>query len=439
LNSPCFADLELIPPLQDALAKEGYTVPTPIQQQAIPYLLAGRDLLGCAQTGTGKTAAFALPILQTLDTNRRRALPGKPRVLVLSPTRELAAQINESFRVYGRFLRFKQTVVFGGVNQNPQVRALQRGTHVVVATPGRLLDLMQQGHLSLDELEMFVLDEADRMLDMGFLPDLKRIIAHLPKNRQSLFFSATMGKEVSQLAAGLLNDPVRVEIKPQTATTDLIQQRVLYVKQVDKRRLLQHLLSDTAVGQALVFTRTKRGADKIAQQLGKHGLKADAIHGDKSQGARNRVLSGFKSGRLQVLVATDVAARGIDVDGVTHVINYDMPLETENYVHRIGRTGRAGATGEAVSLCDPSERGMLRAVERLIKKSLRVDTAHPFHCDEAPVHLPPGKSFRSPGSNRSSGKRPPRKATTGKRLAGKRTGSKRLGAGAHHRKAVAGK
>ncbi len=414
MDSPSFEGLNLIEPLLSVLQREGYSVPTPIQQQAIPHLLAGKDLLGCAQTGTGKTAAFALPVLQQLDNNRRRAAAGKPRVLVLSPTRELAAQIDESFRVYGKFIRFRQAVIFGGVNQNPQVRNLRRGAHVVVATPGRLLDLMDQGHLQLDHLETFILDEADRMLDMGFQPDLQRILEQLPEKRQSLFFSATMSPEIAKLAGGMLNNPVNVEIEPNAPATDLIQQRVLYVKQKQKSRLLQHLLADEAVGQTLVFTRTRRGADKIAQQLHKDGMKVDAIHGDKSQAARTRVLKGFKTGRTQVLVATDVAARGIDVDGVTHVINYDMPLETENYVHRIGRTGRAGATGEAVSMCDPSERGILKAIEKLVNRSLEVDKDHPFHCDVQPAPKKRRGNFKR-GSHRkhSSRKRPHAKTRSG--------------------------
>jgi len=422
LDSPSFAGLNLIEPILSVLQREGYSVPTPIQQQAIPPLLAGKDLLGCAQTGTGKTAAFALPVLQHLDNDRRRATPGKPRVLVLSPTRELAAQIDESFRVYGKFIRFRQAVIFGGVNQNPQVRSLRRGAHVVVATPGRLLDLMDQGHLQLDELETFILDEADRMLDMGFQPDLHRILDQLPASRQSLFFSATMSPDVARLAGGMLNNPVRIEIEPNTAKTDLISQRVLYVKQKEKGRLLQHLLNDEAVGQTLVFTRTRRGADKIAEQLERDGMKVDAIHGDKSQAARTRVLKGFKSGRTQVLVATDVAARGIDVDGVTHVINYDMPLETENYVHRIGRTGRAGATGEAVSLCDPSERGILRAIEKLVKRSLAVDKDHPFHCDVEPASK--GRGGYKRGPQRKHGGRKPAHASKGRRPGGGKPGGR---------------
>jgi ATP-dependent RNA helicase RhlE len=381
LNPTSFADLRLSDPLLRALASESYTTPTPIQAQAIPHLLAGRDLLGCAQTGTGKTAAFALPILQHLDTHRRPAEPKSPRVLVLSPTRELASQISESFASYGRNVRFRQAVIFGGVGQHQQVRALSRGVHIVVATPGRLIDLMQQGHVRLDRLEVFVLDEADRMLDMGFLPDLKSIIARLPKQRQSLFFTATLPKNISELAEGLLSEPVRVEVTPQSSTVELIEQRVMFVRKADKAALLGNVLRKPEARRVLVFARTKRGANDLAERLRKDGVQADAIHGNKSQSARERALLGFRTGRLRVLVATDIAARGIDVDGVTHVVNYELPHEPESYVHRIGRTGRAGAEGIALSFCEPAERGSLRDIERLIKRPLEVDADHEFHFD----------------------------------------------------------
>ena len=374
-----FVELGLIEPLLRAIAAEGYTTPTPIQAQAIPHVLAGRDLLGCARTGTGKTAAFALPILQQLDANRRHATPGIPRVLVLSPTRELAAQIADSFTTYGRNIRFRHAVVYGGVNQNPQVRAMSRGVHVLVATPGRLLDLMNQGHIRLDALEVFVLDEADRMLDMGFLPDLKRIIARLPKKRQSLFFSATMPPAISSLAHSLLTDPVQVSVTPPATTVDAIEQRVMFVPRADKQALLHNVLGTAACQRALVFTRTKHGADRVARQLHKQGHVADAIHGDKSQAARQRTLLRFRNGELPVLVATDLAARGIDVNGITHVINFDLPQEPEAYVHRIGRTGRAGASGIAVTFCDASERATLRAIEKLTRKTIPVDAGHPYH------------------------------------------------------------
>lgn len=374
-----FSELGLLEPIQRSLNTHGYESPTPIQAEAIPHLLAGRDLLGCAQTGTGKTAAFALPILHHLGSRQKPAFPKTPRALILSPTRELAAQISNNFGKYGKHLSFKQTVIYGGVHQNPQVRDLVRGVHVLVATPGRLLDLMDQGFIQLNRLEFFVLDEADRMLDMGFMPDLKKIIALLPKERQSLFFSATLPKSVAELAESLLNNPVRVTIAPESTTADLIDQKVLFVDQVNKNALLHEVLQCPTVSRALIFTKTKRGADQIARQLDRSGIRSDSIHGDKSQAVRSKVLQGFKMGRLRVLVATDVAARGIDIDSISHVINFDMPNEAENYVHRIGRTGRAGASGVALSFCDSSERGTLRAIERLTRNKIDVHTDHSFH------------------------------------------------------------
>jgi ATP-dependent RNA helicase RhlE len=400
LSDITFKDLELIDSIQRALETEKYTKPTPIQAQSIPHVLAGRDLLGVAQTGTGKTAAFALPILQHLDKARKPAVPRAPRVLVLSPTRELASQISASFQSYGRNIQFRQTIIYGGVGQMPQVRAMQRGVHVVVATPGRLLDLMAQGHVRLDELEIFVLDETDRMMDMGFMPDLKRIISHLPVKRQSLFFSATMPPKIAELANGLLTDPVEVTVTPPSSTVDRIEQHVLFVSQNNKRELLQHVLDSKGVRRCLVFTRTKHGADKVVKQLMQSGVSADAIHGNKSQGARERALQRFRAGNLKVLVATDIAARGIDVDGVTHVINFDLPHEPESYVHRIGRTGRAGASGIALSFCDSSERGALQGIERLIRREIRIDADHPFHCFTAESSRPRG------GARSNTGKKP---------------------------------
>ena len=312
----CFEQFELLPSLLRAVAEEGYTTPTPVQVAAIPPILAGRDLLGCAHTGTGKTAAFALPILNRLDSVRRRVTPGAPRVLVVCPTRELAAQIGDSFQTYGRHLRFRQGVVFGGVGQNPQVQALHRGVHVLIATPGRLLDLMNQRHVRLDGLDTFVVDEADRMLDLGFLPDLKRIMARLPAQRQSLFFSATLPERIVDLSRQLLRDPVHVSVAPPATTVDLIDQRVMFVDQADKRALLCDLLQAAAAGRVLVFTRTKRRADQVARQLFQSGIRADAIHGDKSQTRRQQLLNGFRAGKMRVLVATDLASRGIDVDGI---------------------------------------------------------------------------------------------------------------------------
>jgi ATP-dependent RNA helicase RhlE len=374
-----FRELGLAEPIVRAVTAEGYTTPTPIQSQSIPHVIAGRDLLGCAQTGTGKTAAFALPILERIDKARRPATSRAPRVLVLSPTRELAAQIGQSFATYGRHLHFRQTVVFGGVGQNPQVRALSHGVHILIATPGRLLDLMEQGHVRLDQLEIFVLDEADRMLDMGFMPDLKKIISRLPRQRQSLFFSATMPDSIANLAGGLLTDPVRVSVTPPSSTVDRIEQRVLFVDHGNKRALLNSLLTPGKFERVLVFTRTKHGADKVVKQLNREGVAADAIHGNKSQSARERTLLQFRRGTLRVLVATDLASRGIDVDGISHVINYDLPSEPEAYVHRIGRTGRAGADGVALSFCDATERAALRAIEKLVRRSIRVEVDHPFH------------------------------------------------------------
>jgi ATP-dependent RNA helicase RhlE len=401
-----FSDFQLIEPLLQAVEAEGYTTPTPIQAQAIPPILAGRDLLGCAQTGTGKTAAFALPILHRMDTSRRPAVPGAPRVLVLCPTRELAAQIGASFQTYGQHLRFRQAVIFGGVGQQPQVRALDRGVHVLIATPGRLLDLMDQGHVRLNGLDTFVLDEADRMLDMGFLPDLQRILARLPRQRQSLFFSATLPERIVQLAEELLTAPVQVTVTPSASTVDVIDQRVLFVEQTNKRVLLRDVLDQAEVGRALVFTRTKRRADQVAQQLNRQGIRAEAIHSSKSQTTRQRLLHGFRSGSLRVLVATDLASRGIDVEGITHVINYDMPWEPESYVHRIGRTGRAGALGIALSFCDASERSCLRAIEKLIRRSISVHRDHAYH---APAAAERPKPPKRPGGNRHKGYGPRRR------------------------------
>jgi len=391
-----FSDLPLLPEIHQALTTLGYTTPTPIQAQSIPHLLERRDLLGCAQTGTGKTAAFALPILHHLGSEHRKAVPNSPRALILAPTRELASQIGESFLDYGQCLKLRTTCIFGGVGQGRQVVSMNRGVHILVATPGRLLDLMNQGYIKLDRLEVFVLDEADRMLDMGFLPDLKRIISKLPPSRHSLFFSATLPGNVADLAQGLLKDPVRVEVAPQSTTVERIEQQVLFVPANEKGTVLGGLLQGPEVGKVLIFTRTKRGADRLARQLNDNGMRADAIHGNKSQNARTRTLERFKSERLNVLVATDLAARGLDVDGLTHVVNYELPMDPESYVHRIGRTGRAGASGIAYTLCDSGERGQLRAIEKLIRMSLPV---HPDFQDRYPKgasHEGAGKSHRRP-------------------------------------------
>lgn len=373
-----FKDLNLIDPLLRAITAEGYDTPTPIQQQSIPYVLDGRDIVGCAQTGTGKTAAFALPILQLLSKNPAQSQRRVVRALILSPTRELASQIAESFASYGRHTGLRAAVIFGGVGQTPQVDALKRGVDILVATPGRLLDLMTQGHVRLNNLEIFVLDEADRMLDMGFIHDVRRVLKVLPPRRQNLLFSATMPKDIQDLADSFLNNPAKVEVTPQATTVEKIAQSVYFVSKQDKRPLLEHLLRDRAIRRVLIFTRTKHGANKLAKQLSDGGVRADAIHGNKSQSARERALSDFKAGTIRALVATDIAARGIDVDDVTHVINYELPNEPESYVHRIGRTARAGAEGIAMSFCDSEERAYLRDIERIIRLRVPVVSDHPY-------------------------------------------------------------
>ena len=381
-----FAALGLSPALLRTLAEEKYERPTPIQTQAIPHVLAGRDLLGCAQTGTGKTAAFALPMLQRLSTPRDGAVasaPGSrraagPRALILVPTRELAVQVAESFGTYGRHLRVSRAVIFGGVGQGPQVEAVRRGADVVVATPGRLLDLMDQGHINLSAVEIFVLDEADRMLDMGFIKPIRQVITKLPTKRQNLMFSATMPPDIVQLVDQILRQPAKVAVNPVASTAPAIRQWVLHVDKHDKRTLLREVLRDPAMTRVLVFTRTKHGADRVTRDLDKASVRAEAIHGNKSQGARQKALAAFRDGRIQVLVATDIAARGIDVDGVSHVINFELPNEPESYVHRIGRTARASADGVALSFCDTEERAYLRDIERLIRTPLTVVKDHPY-------------------------------------------------------------
>ena len=369
-----FADLGLAEPLLRALSAKNYIAPTPIQARAIPNLMAGRDMLGIAQTGTGKTAAFGLPILHNLSkTPAGRA----PRALILAPTRELAIQIGDEFRAYGAFLRLRHTVIFGGVTQHRQIKALASGVDIVVATPGRLLDLLGQGRLSLKAVEFFVLDEADRMLDMGFVRDVRKIVAALPRARQSLLFSATMPREIARLSAEILTDPVRVEVTPQATPVDRIDQSVRHVEAAGKRAMLADILKDPDMSRVIVFTRTKHRANRVAEYLAKDGIVSDAIHGNKSQGARQRALKRFSAGEVRVLVATDIAARGIDIDGITHVVNFELPNEPESYVHRIGRTARAGALGAAISFCDTAERAYLRDIERLIERRLTVIGAEP--------------------------------------------------------------
>lgn len=371
-----FKKLSIIEPILKAVAEEGYTIPTPIQQQAIPLVLQRKDLLGCAQTGTGKTAAFAIPILQILHEQKPLA-PGI-KTLILTPTRELAIQIGESFVAYGKHTGIRHTVIFGGVSQLNQTNALRRGVDVLIATPGRLLDLMTQGYVRLDKLQIFVLDEADRMLDMGFIHDVKKIIAKLPAKRQTLFFSATMPPEIQKLANVLLTHPAKVEVTPPASTVDKIEQSLYFVNKQEKPELLIHLLQDKAIVSALVFARTKHGADKIAKILQRYNIRAAAIHGNKSQNARQDALADFKNGNLRVLVATDIAARGIDIDDLTHVINFDLPNVPETYVHRIGRTGRAGNTGIAISFCSAEERDELKDIQKLIRKNIPVIQEHSF-------------------------------------------------------------
>lgn len=372
-----FEQLGLTAPLLKALQKEGYITPTPIQTQAIPHALKGKDILGLAQTGTGKTAAFALPILQLLAREQNKGYK-HTRALILTPTRELAVQISESFETYGRYTNLHQEVIFGGVSQHAQTLALRNGTDILIATPGRLLDLMNQGYVHLDHLEIFVLDEADRMLDMGFIHDVKKVIRALPAQKQTMLFSATMPPQIAKLVASLLHSPVRVEVAPVSSPADRIEQFVYFIPKQKKQTLLVHLLNENKIGRTLVFARTKHGADRIAKDLKKASIHADAIHGNKSQTARQSALTNFKRGKLKVLVATDIAARGIDVDSLEHVINFDLPDVAETYVHRIGRTGRAGATGVAISFCDGKEEmGNLKSINKLIGQKIPA-VAHPF-------------------------------------------------------------
>jgi ATP-dependent RNA helicase RhlE len=373
-----FIDLKISPTLVSALEAKGYSTPTPIQQQAIPPILEGKDIFGCAQTGTGKTAAFALPILQMLSSKADPQKPKKVKALILAPTRELANQIGESFRAYGKNLSITYATVYGGVPQHTQTRMLKQGVDVLIATPGRLLDLINQNFVKLNDIEFFVLDEADRMLDMGFIDDIRKLIVKLPKAKQTMFFSATVSPQIMLLANTLLKNPVRISITPVSTASVLIEQSVYYVKKENKRSLLTHVLKSGKIEHALVFTRTKRGADKVASDLNKSGIKAESIHGNKSQGARERALNGFKKRSIRILVATDIASRGIDVDKLTHVINYEIPEQAETYVHRIGRTGRAGTTGTAVSFCAREEMPYLKDINKLIKKNIEVVISHPF-------------------------------------------------------------
>ncbi len=391
LTLSSFSELGLAETLNRALEAKQYTIPTPIQASAIPALLEGRDMIGVAQTGTGKTAAFGLPILHHLAADAARPKPRSTRALILAPTRELAIQIGDEMRAYGKFLQLRQALIYGGVGQNPQVRALQRGVDVLIATPGRLLDLIGQGHVRLDDTRFLVLDEADRMLDMGFIRDMRKIFALLPKQRQSLLFSATMAEDVTRLAADILTDPVRVEVTPAATPVERIAQKVYFVDGGKKRALLADMLADPALSRVILFTRTKHGANKVAGDLFKAGVSSAAIHGNKSQAARQKALDAFRAGKLRVLVATDIAARGIDVDDVTHVINFDLPNVPDSYVHRIGRTARAGTAGVALSFCDPSERAYLRDIEKLIRIRIPVEGVDPGISAEPPKRSGAGK------------------------------------------------
>jgi ATP-dependent RNA helicase RhlE len=410
-----FENLNLIEPILKALKTEGYTTPTPIQAQAIPIILQHKDLLGCAQTGTGKTAAFAIPTLQLLHQDRLAHKEQKTiKALILTPTRELALQIGESFSAYGKHTGLKNLVIFGGVSQNPQVDALRRGVDILVATPGRLLDLINQRYVHLEHVKFLILDEADRMLDMGFVNDVKKIIAKVPAKRQTLFFSATMPKEIQSLADSILNNPEKVEVTPVSSTADTIQQAVYYVDKGDKKSLLIHILKDKEIKTALVFTRTKHGADKVVKDLTRVGITAEAIHGNKSQNARQRALTNFKNRTTRVLIATDIAARGIDIDELTHVINYELPNVPETYVHRIGRTGRAGANGIAFSFCDAEELEFLRDIHKLIAKQIPIEEDHPYplsplamaaKINEAPKKGGSGGGQRGGGGGRGGNRR----------------------------------
>ena len=398
-----FEKLPLIEPILRALKNEGYTTPTPIQEQAIPVLLERKDLLGCAQTGTGKTAAFAIPILQLLHNDELFAKgPVGIKALILTPTRELAIQIGESFSAYGKHLRIRHTVIFGGVPQRSQTDALRSGVDILIATPGRLLDLMDQRYVKLQHMKMLVLDEADRMLDMGFIHDVKKIIARVPAQRQTIFFSATMPAEISSLANTILTNPVRVQVTPISSTANTVKQAVYFVDKKDKRKLLLHLLQDKNIITALVFARTKHGADRVAKDLINSGIRAEAIHGNKSQGARQRALSNFKAQTTRVLVATDIAARGIDVEELSHVINFELPNVPETYVHRIGRTGRAGASGISLSFCDEEEKEYLRDIHKLIQKTIPVVEDQPYHMTHVGSLQPARQERRMPARSKDN-------------------------------------
>ncbi len=405
---PSFKSLNLLPSIIEALDKKGYENPTPIQEGSIPHLLKGGDILGIAQTGTGKTAAFSLPVLHNLASNRVKTKPARMRCLVLTPTRELASQIEDNIKEYGKGLNLSSLVIFGGVSPRPQIKRLSKGVDIIIATPGRLLDLMGDGHVLFEQLETFILDEADRMLDMGFINDVKKVIKKLPAKRQTLLFSATMPQDIAELSKKLLKDPKRVEVTPESTTVEKIEQKINLVERGNKPLLLKSILKDKNIKHMLVFTRTKHGANRVVQHLEKEEISSAAIHGNKSQNARERALNGFRDGTVRVLVATDIAARGIDVASITHVINYNLPDDPKSYVHRIGRTARAGREGVAISFCDPSEKGLLKDIEKCIQYKIPIDESHEYHGVEA--LLKEEKRLRNPNLN----KRRPQKARPAK-------------------------
>ncbi len=396
-----FTDLNLINPILKALSEKGYEEPTSIQEQAIPYILDDKDILGCAQTGTGKTAAFALPIIQKI--NRYKEINKHHHgilSLIVSPTRELALQIDESIKAYGKYTSIRNTVIYGGVNQSRQVRALQKGVDILTATPGRLLDLIQQGYVDLSQVKFFVLDEADRMLDMGFINDIRKIIDFIPRKRQSLFFSATIPKNIINLSKSILTDPVKIEVSPETPTAETVQQYIYYTNRQSKNDLLLHILDDDKKDQVLLFSRTKHGADRIARNLSKRQIRAAAIHGDRSQNQRQKALKDFKKGKVRVLVATDIASRGIDIDTLRYVINFDIPTESETYVHRIGRSGRAGREGVAISISEPEENAFVKDIEKLIQQKIEIIQENPYPQTEKPMNVAERKEWNKEKSRR---------------------------------------
>ncbi|MFV0416061.1 MAG: DEAD/DEAH box helicase [Chthoniobacterales bacterium] len=422
MNTTTFEAVALAAPIQKALAKKGYTEMSPIQAQAIPVLLEGHDLMACAQTGTGKTAAFALPILHQISGLRRRPQSHEIRALILTPTRELAVQVAESFKTYGSNIRLQVGLVYGGVSQNPQIRNLQKGLDILVATPGRLLDLHEQGYVDFSAVEFFVLDEADRMLDMGFIGDIRRIAGHLPKDRQTLLFSATFAPEIKKLAADLLHEPENISIAPDATTAERVDHRVLFIEKDDKQNLLLDLIKDRAENAAgertLVFSRTRHGARRLAEKIKRAGISVDAIHGDKTQAARQKTIDSFRDGRIHVLVATDVAARGLDVKNITLVVNFDLPMEADNYVHRIGRTARAGNSGYAISFCSNEELPLLRQIERFIRQKINVEATHKYHSEKALEAYQSGRDGSGP--RRRSRSRPRRRQSASRSKDGQR-------------------